>query len=308
MGNYKKMIFGISFLALIISIFLLTKRNVPTLERISEPWGASQTDMGYSEKEYQESLLERVKSELADKDISIPLYFKEKDLEKATFNGIQYNPKELDISIIKAINIEKTVNGNKVLVYSDMEDNIHLAYLANNILYYLSQIYDGDIDKNVLKQFTDTIEISEFNDILGVKTGFLVRCVLGASYLKTIYYYADSNGKPCVLTESNCSTYEVDLNSDGQKELIYSQLTPTETFIQRVDNGLLLESYVNDDIVNFLSDLLEINLYIQGVIFNSATSVFTVFLQQETLTISDEIEVSFFYCDSNLFFRSATIY
>ena len=63
--------------------------------------------------------------------------------------------------------------------------------------------------------------VSLYENVLG-QSGFCIACPRGAAYYANDYYYFDEEGILWLLAACGGQALEVDLNGDGQKELLWS--------------------------------------------------------------------------------------
>ncbi len=139
---------------------------------------------------------------------------------------VSFNPEarfastKKEVSMIKEVIKEKTIDDYKVLAYKYSDDNFYLGYIKNNILYCL------DSFKSERKHYIDSIAFSQFENVLGSEKGFTVSCIMekinDQTLMQISYYKINGNGMPEALTSCYNEVKEVDLNDDGMKEIIFS--------------------------------------------------------------------------------------
>lgn len=105
-------------------------------------------------------------------------------------------------------------DGTEVLFYISLSGDKYGAYIPAGT----ERLIRFTEESNV---YTDGYDISLYENVLG-QSGFLIACPRGAAYYANDYYYFDEDGALWRLAACGSQALEVDLNGDGQKELLWS--------------------------------------------------------------------------------------
>lgn len=105
-------------------------------------------------------------------------------------------------------------DGTEVLFYISVAGNKYCAYIPAGT----ERLIRFTEESNV---YTDGYNISLYENVLG-QSGFRIECPRGAAYNANDYYYFDEDGTLWLLAACGSEALEVDLNGDGQKELLWS--------------------------------------------------------------------------------------
>lgn len=162
---------------------------------------------------------------------SIPLEFKKADVKQSV--------EVLDKNAIKKVYIEKDISNGKVFIFlnSNDEEWLHGGFEINNIYYDL-----GKVAMKLTEEEMETISISEVN-FCNIK---LLRIfgIMGANFSQTSYYTL-YDGKPSTFLIINGSGVEIDLDNDGNKEIVSSSGTAAYTYLYKYEDGYIKESDIN---------------------------------------------------------------
>ena len=121
---------------------------------------------------------------------------------------------EISQADVESILSEAEYNGVKMFFYRDPLGNIYLAYETRTKTVRLLQTYNHEERWG----YTYGYKISLFENVLG-HNGFVVDYPVGAAF-ESIEYFALIDGQPEPIADCVNQQYEVDLDGDGQKELI----------------------------------------------------------------------------------------
>lgn len=105
-------------------------------------------------------------------------------------------------------------DGTKVLFYISLSGEKYGAYIPAGT----ERLIRFTREDNA---YTDGYDVSLYENVLG-QSGFCMACPRGAAYYANDYYYFDEDGVLWLLADCGSETLEVDLNGDGEKELLWS--------------------------------------------------------------------------------------
>ena len=106
------------------------------------------------------------------------------------------------------------LDGTEVLFYLSAAGDKYCAYIPAGTERLIRFTYESNV-------YTEDYGISLYENVLGT-SGFRIECPRGAAYYANDYYYFDEDGTLWLLARCSSEALEVDLNSDGQKELLCS--------------------------------------------------------------------------------------
>ena len=105
-------------------------------------------------------------------------------------------------------------DGTQVLFYRSAAGNKYGAYIPAGTERVIRFTYEEN-------GYTGGYGISLYENVLGT-SGFRIECPRGAAYYANDYYYFDGDGTLWQLAGCGSEALEVDLDGDGQKELLWS--------------------------------------------------------------------------------------
>ena len=105
-------------------------------------------------------------------------------------------------------------DGTKVLFYISISGEKYGAYVPAGTERLIRFTHEDNA-------YTDGYDVSLYENVLG-KSGFCMACPRGAAYYANDYYYFDEDGVLWLLADCGSQAMEVDLNGDGEKELLWS--------------------------------------------------------------------------------------
>lgn len=105
-------------------------------------------------------------------------------------------------------------DGTEVLFYTSTSGDKYCAYIPVGT----ERLIRFTCEEN---GYTSGYGISLYENVFG-RSGFRIECPRGAAYYANDYYYFDEDGTLWQLADCGSEALEVDLNGDGQKELLWS--------------------------------------------------------------------------------------
>ncbi len=116
--------------------------------------------------------------------------------------------------IAETVAAQTLPDGTEVLFYTSNSGGKYCAYIPPGTERLIRFTEESTV-------YTDGYEISLYENVLGQR-GFRIACPRGAAYYANDYYYFDKDGTLWLLASCGSQALEVDLNGDGQKELLWS--------------------------------------------------------------------------------------
>lgn len=134
--------------------------------------------------------------------------------EKAGLN-LDGDGREVTTADIAQILATQTMpDGTEVLFYLSAAGNKYCAYIPAGT----DRLIRFTEESNV---YTDGYDISLYENVLG-QNGFRIECPRGTAYYANDYYYFDESGTLWLLAACGNEALEMDLDGDGQKELLWA--------------------------------------------------------------------------------------
>lgn len=124
-------------------------------------------------------------------------------------------------------------DGTKVLFYISISGEKYGAYVPAGTERLIRFTHEDNA-------YTDGYGVSLYENVLG-KSGFCMECPRGAAYYANDYYYFDEDGVLWLLASCGSEAMEVDLNRDGEKELLWSY-HESELYYDTCISGQLYEA------------------------------------------------------------------
>lgn len=217
-----------------ITMFSLEDNRVyietPTPIQLGEYKGHAMFGEKFVNKEYWDAVFKEEKSTINT----------EKDALTLGFNKI--NPikiQDLDKSNIKEVIQEKNINDNiNIFLFKNQDNNpISVGIKSNEKYYFVGEISDTISD--------DLIGIKEVQ-VFG-KEYIKVHGVLGANYAKAFYLNTEEDIQYSIIQVEGNST-EIDLDEDGNREIISVKGTIPETEIYKIEEDEIFVSNINNSI------------------------------------------------------------